>query len=77
LSISISHWKYRFILLLLVGCAKVRAIENVPNIELGDASFFPTIEALTDATISSGNKIEFLANGDELFPVMLREIKNT
>lgn len=64
------------ILLLLVGCAKVRAINDVPDIELGDASFFPTIEALTDATISGGNKIEFLANGDELFPVMLREIKS-
>ena len=71
-----SHWKYVLILFLLVGCAKVRAINDVPDIELGDASFFPTIEALTDATISGGNKIELLANGDELFPVMLREIMN-
>jgi cardiolipin synthase len=64
------------ILLLLAGCAKVRAIDDVPNIELGDASFFPTIEALTDAPISGGNKIEILENGDAIFPAMLREIKN-
>ena len=64
------------ILLLLTGCAKVRAIDDVPNIELGDTSFFPTIEALTDAPISGGNKIEILENGEAIFPAMLREIKN-
>jgi cardiolipin synthase len=64
------------ILLLLVGCAKVRAITDVPEITLGDASFFPTLEALTDAPIVGGNKIEVLHNGDAIFPAMLREIKN-
>ena len=68
--------RFGLILLLLAGCAKVRAIDDVPNIELGDASFFPTIEALTDAPISGGNKIEILENGDAIFPAMLREIKN-
>ena len=64
------------ILILLVGCAKVRAIDEVPQIELGEPSFFPTLEGLTDAPIAGGNQIEFLHNGDALFPAMLREIKN-
>ncbi|MGH7855040.1 MAG: cardiolipin synthase [Candidatus Binatia bacterium] len=64
------------ILLLFVGCAKVRAIDEVPELELGEPSFFPTLEGLTDSPIVGGNKIEFLHNGDALFPAMLREIKN-
>ena len=64
------------ILLLLAGCAKVRAIDEVPQITLGEPSFFPTVEGLTDAPIASGNKVEFLHNGDALFPAMLREIKD-
>ena len=58
-----------------MGCAKVRAISDVPEITLGDASFFPTLEALTDAPIVGGNKIAVLHNGDATFLAMLREIK--
>jgi hypothetical protein len=61
---------YWLILLLLMGCAKVRAISDVPEITLGDASFFPTLEALTDAPIVGGNKIAVLHNGDATFPAM-------
>ncbi len=64
------------ILLLLIGCAKVRAVTAVPEITIGDATFFPTLEALTDAPIVGGNKIDVLHNGDAIFPAMLREIKN-
>ena len=63
------------ILALLVGCAKVRAITDVPEIQLGDSAFFPTIEAFADAPIIGSNKIDILQNGDELFPAMLRDIK--
>jgi cardiolipin synthase A/B len=64
------------VLLALVGCAKVRAVRDVPEIEIGDAAFFPTIEALTDAPIIGGNKVELLENGDATFPAIFREIKN-
>src|SRR6266550_921031 len=64
------------ILGLLVGCAKVRAITDVPEIQLGDPAFFPTIEAYADAPIIGANKIDILQNGDELFPAMLRDIKS-
>jgi cardiolipin synthase A/B len=74
-SMPLKSWAWLFLLLLL-SCAKVRAIDEVPKIELGEPSFFPTIEALTDAPIAGGNKVEILQNGDELFPAMLRDIKN-
>jgi cardiolipin synthase len=42
---------------------------------LGEPSFFPTIEAHTDAPIIGGNRVDILLNGDETFPPMLRDIK--
>ena len=64
------------ILARLIGCAKVRAIADVPEIQLGDPAFFPTIEAYADAPIIGANKIDILQNGDALFPAMLRDIKS-
>jgi cardiolipin synthase len=63
-------------ILLFVGCAKVLSIKETPQITVGEATFFPTIEAHTDAPIVGGNHIEILLNGDGTFPVMLREIRN-
>ncbi|HEY1266524.1 MAG TPA: cardiolipin synthase [Candidatus Binatia bacterium] len=64
------------LVLVTVGCAKVLNVEKIPPITLGEASFFPTIEAHTDAAITAGNKVDLLLNGDGTFPLMLREIKN-
>ena len=64
-----------FAILGVLGCAKVLAVRQVPAVTLGEATFFRTIEAHTDAPIVSGNRIEVLLNGDETFPVMLREIR--
>ena len=61
---------YGLLALLVFGCAKVRAIYDVPEISFGEATSFPTIEALTDAPIVGGNKLEILQNGDGTFPVM-------
>ncbi len=59
---------------MLSGCAKVISVEHIPEIRLGEATFFPTIEAHTDAAIVTGNRIDILLNGDT-FPVMLGDIK--
>src|SRR5262249_34350343 len=64
------------VLLIGIGCAKVLNVEKIPPITLGEASFFPTIEAHTDAAITAGNKVDLLLNGDGTFPIMLREIQN-
>ena len=64
-----------FAILIFSGCAKVISVERLPDITLGEATFFPTIEAHTDAPITGGNRIDILLNGDYTFPVMLRDIK--
>lgn len=67
--------KWLLAIFLILGCAKVLAVRQIPDITLGDASFFPTIEAHTDAPIVGGNRIEILLNGDETFPAILRDIR--
>jgi cardiolipin synthase len=62
------------LVLFLSGCAKVISVQEIPPITLAEATFFPTIEAHTDAPIVAGNRIEVLLNGDT-FAVMLRDIK--
>jgi cardiolipin synthase len=64
-----------FALFLLAGCATVISVERIPEITLGEPSFFPTIEAHTGAPITGGNRIDVLLNGDGTFPVILRDIK--
>jgi cardiolipin synthase A/B len=63
-------------LCFLWGCAKVLTVNEIPDITLGEATFFPTIEAHTDAPIVGGNRVEILLNGDETFPAMLRDIRS-
>ena len=61
---------------LILGCASVLKVQEIPEVRLDQAAFFPTIEAHTDAPILAGNRIDILRNGNETFPVMLREIKH-
>ncbi len=62
--------------LLIFGCAKVVAVDQIPPVTLSEPTFFPTIEEHTDAPIMAGNRVDVLLNGDETFPVMLRDIKS-
>src|ERR1044071_7590674 len=64
------------LLLATAACGKVRPVTEVPDIAVGEPTFFPTIVAHTDAPIIGGNRIDILLNGDETFPAMLREIKS-
>src|SRR5580765_966783 len=69
--------KYLFlVLLLLSGCAGVTPINDMPNIVLGEPSFYPTLAAHTDASIIAGNRVELLINGDQIFPAMLEAIRS-
>ncbi len=61
--------------LLLWSCGTVLGVKQTPEITVGEAKFFRTIEAHTDAPVTSGNRIDVLLNGDETFPVMLGEIR--
>ena len=64
-----------FAIIALFGCAKVLAVREIPQVVVGEPSFFRTIEAHTDAPIVGGNKVHILLNGAETFPVMLRDIR--
>jgi cardiolipin synthase len=66
------------VLLLLSGCASVTPpmIKDMPNIELGVQGFYPTLAAHTDASIMSGNRVDLLFNGDQIFPAMLEAIRS-
>ena len=67
------HWV--FTIFAFFGCAKVLAVREIPQVIVGEPSFFRTIEAHTDAPVVGGNKVHVLLNGAETFPVMLRDIR--
>lgn len=67
-------WSF-LILLLLSGCANLTRINDLPNIALGEASFYPTIAAHTDSAVVAGNRVELLFNGEQIFPAMLKAIR--
>lgn len=57
------------------GCAsRVQPHVYLPALQLGEPSFFPTLEAYTTPIIG-GNTLEVLLNGDEIFPAMLKAIR--
>ena len=68
--------RWFLVLFLLSGCANLTAINELPNIVFGEASFYPTLAAHTDASIIAGNRVELLFNGDQIFPAMLEAIRS-
>lgn len=74
--IALRRIKWLSAAILFWGCAGVLQVYKIPEVTLGEPSFFPTIEAHTDALIVGGNRVELLLNGDGTFPVMLRAIKS-
>jgi cardiolipin synthase len=63
------------LLFFFFGCAKVIQVYQIPELALGEPSFFPTIAAHAGAPIVGGNRLDILLNGDETFPAMLQETK--
>ena len=61
--------------LLLAACARVLPNYNVPEVTLGEPSFFPTLEAYTQSPIVGGNRVDLLLNGAEIFPSRLEAIR--
>jgi cardiolipin synthase len=57
------------------ACAGVAPVGPLPEVHLGEPSFYPTIMAHTDAPIVGGNRVELLFNGDQTFPAMLQAIR--
>ena len=64
------------ILVFAIGCATVPTVDELPPVVLGEPAFFPTIAAHTNAAILTGNRVELLFNGEEIFPAMLQAIRS-
>jgi cardiolipin synthase len=60
---------------LVAACAGVPPPFAPPRVEVGDPSFGPTLEAYTAAPIRSGNRVEVLLNGEQIFPAQLEAIR--
>lgn len=59
---------------VVAGCATVQPHVSLPELVFGEPSFFPTLEAYAAAPIVGGNAVEFLLNGEHIFPSMLDAI---
>jgi cardiolipin synthase len=60
----------------LAACARVQPHVLLPNVQLGEPSFFPTLEAYASAPITARNAVEVLLNGEEIFPAMTEAIRS-
>src|SRR6185503_9881879 len=47
----------------------------LPDVTLGEPSFYPTLQAYADAPIVPGNRVDILLNGVEIFPAMLDAVR--
>ena len=56
------------------GCARPHPHVALPDVLLGEPSFFPTLEAYAGAPIVGGNAVEVLLNGEEIFPALVEAI---
>lgn len=54
-----------------MGCAGVPPHVSLPDVELGDPSFFPTLQAYAGPPIVGGNAVTLLLNGEQIFPAIL------
>lgn len=62
--------------LVSTSCARVNPHVSLPQLALGEPSFFPTLEAYASAPIVGGNSVEILLNGEQSFPAQLEVIRS-
>src|ERR1051326_7658141 len=60
---------------LSIGCGTVPEINRISRLNLSDPSFYATMAGQLDAPMVTGNRVEILLNGDEIFPAMLKAIE--
>ena len=61
--------------LLATACAPLPPKLSLPQIAITEPAFQRALEAFTGAPISGDNKVDILLNGDETFPVLLKELR--
>ncbi len=75
MSVRVSAVALLLALVAGAGCARVHPHLSLPQVTLGEPSFFPTLEAYADSPIVGGNAVQVLLNGEEIFPSMLDAIR--
>jgi cardiolipin synthase len=74
------RWLHSIVLVTLAllgtACVRVHPHLALPEMALGEPSFFPTMEAYTTAPIVSGNAVHVLLNGEEIFPAVIDAVRS-
>src|SRR5262245_66055444 len=61
--------------LVASACSNVPVHRTLPPMNLGEAAFFPTLEAHGQAPIVPGNRLTILLNGEQIYPAILKAIR--
>ncbi len=61
---------------ILASCARIPPALVFPRVAIEESSFAPTLEAYTAAPIRTGNRVEVLLNGDQIFPAQVEAIRS-
>jgi len=64
------------LLCLAAACTRVTTHVAVPELLLGEPSYFPTQEAYGGAPIVGGNAVEILLNGENIFPSLVDGLRS-
>ena len=64
-----------FLIVLAAACAPLPPKLSLPRMAITDPAFQKSLEAFTGAPISGDNKVDILLNGDETFPVLLKDLR--
>jgi cardiolipin synthase A/B len=64
------------VLCLAAACTRVTTHVAVPELQLGEPSYFPTQEAYGGAPIVGGNAVEILLNGEQIFPALVEGLRS-
>jgi cardiolipin synthase len=57
------------------GCASYDPVLHLPALDASDPAFAATLAAYSGSAVVSGNRVDILLNGDEIFPAKLRAIR--
>ena len=63
------------VLCLATACTRVTTHVAVPELQLGEPSYFPTQEAYGGAPIVGGNAVDILLNGEQIFPTLVDSLR--
>src|SRR5262245_24738905 len=64
------------LLTVTTGCANVPPHLELPTLDIKQPAFSATLGAYTGTTVVSGNRVEVLLNGEEIFPAKLALIRS-